>query len=450
MRHGMLASLLLAGMAVPAAAQLLPGGPGQLPGEAVGRLGGLAAPLGTPLGTPLFGQSGNAPAALPRASEPLGIIGVASDIAIPGGRSLVAARRDRQRELIRNSRKALFADPTGNPARTGELLALDIGEADARALTAAGFAILRDNRGADGVRVTVLQPPRGVTVSKALRRMAETLPGVAADYNHVYEPAGSNLRPMALAPAMRTEAPGGAIIGLVDGGVGAHASLRGATIEQRGFAGAVTATGHGTAIASLLVGQAPHFAGVAPEGRLLVADIYGGNPANGSAESIAAGLDWLGRKGVHVVNISLVGPANILLGRAIAALQARGVLVVAAVGNDGPAAPPMYPASYAGVLAVTGVDARGRVLAEAGRAAHVDFASPGTDMAAALLGGGYAAVRGTSFAAPLVTARLAMQPRDALAAVIAEAVPAGKLVGHGIVCGACRNDPGPLASRKSH
>ncbi|WP_373289620.1 hypothetical protein [Sphingopyxis bauzanensis] len=34
------------------------------------------------------------------------------------------------------------------------------------------------------------------------------------------------------------------------------------------------------------------------------------------------------------------------------------MLIVAAVGNDGPAAPPAYPACYRGVLAVTGVDAR--------------------------------------------------------------------------------------------
>src|SRR3546814_14600039 len=66
----------------------------------------------------------------------------------------------------------------------------------------------------------------------------------------------------------------------------------------------------------------------------------------------------------------------------------RGVSVVAAVGNDGPAAPPAYPASYAGVIAVTGIDGRGRVLPEAGRARHVDFAAPGADMNAARTDGG--------------------------------------------------------------
>ena len=114
---------------------------------------------------------------------------------------------------------------------------------------------------------------------------------------------------------------------------------------------------------------------------------------------------------VPVVAISLVGPANPLVARAIAQAQARGVRIVAAVGNDGPAAPPAYPASYPGVIAVTGVDGRDRVLAEAGRASHLDYAAPGADMAAASPNGRLAAVRGTSFAVPFVAGRLALHVR---------------------------------------
>src|SRR5205085_2777035 len=102
-----------------------------------------------------------------------------------------------------------------------------------------------------------------------------------------------------------------------------------------------------------------------------------------------------------------VGPPNLLLKAAVEALIARGRVVVAAVGNDGPAAPPLYPAAYPGVVAVTGVDARGHLLPEAGRGSHVDFAAPGADMAAPASEGGSVSVRGTSFAAPLVAGRLA-------------------------------------------
>jgi len=110
---------------------------------------------------------------------------------------------------------------------------------------------------------------------------------------------------------------------------------------------------------------------------------------------------------VPVVNISLVGPANAMLENVTRAILARGHLLVAAVGNDGPAARPLYPAAYAGVIGVTGVDARQRALVEACRGPHVDLAAPGADMAAASLSARYAAVRGTSFAAPIVAGLLA-------------------------------------------
>jgi subtilisin family serine protease len=140
-----------------------------------------------------------------------------------------------------------------------------------------------------------------------------------------------------------------------------------------------------------------------------------------------------------VINVSLVGPSNRLLERAIKAVQARGIEIVAAVGNDGPAAPPQYPASYAGVIAITGVDAKGRALPEAGKATHLDFAAPGADMAAALPGQGYARVRGTSFAAPLAAARLLLAGSPARLA--SEARRGKGRVGRGIVCGDCRVDP---------
>jgi hypothetical protein len=97
------------------------------------------------------------------------------------------------------------------------------------------------------------------------------------------------------------------------------------------------------------------------------------------------------------------------------------------------------------VVAITAVDARGRALPEAGKAAHLDFAAPGADMAAALPGQGYARVRGTSFAAPLAAARLLAAGSPA--ALVREARPGKGRVGRGIVCGACRIDPRSVGAR---
>ena len=95
----------------------------------------------------------------------------------------------------------------------------------------------------------------------------------------------------------------------------------------------------------------------------------------------------------------------------------RGHVLVAAVGNDGPAAPPLYPAAYPGVIGVTAIDARGRTLPEAARGPQVDFAAPGSGLDAANAGAGFKSVRGTSFAAPLVARRaaeLARPPAEGL------------------------------------
>jgi subtilisin family serine protease len=140
---------------------------------------------------------------------------------------------------------------------------------------------------------------------------------------------------------------------------------------------------------------------------------------------------------VSVINVSLVGPKNILLERVVNALLARGHVLVAAVGNDGPAAPPLYPAAYDGVVGVTAVDSRRRVLIEAERGPQVTFAALGADIKAANLDHGYSEVRGTSFAAPTVAALLAaplLAPdKDAARAAIAQLAksaidlgPAGK------------------------
>jgi subtilisin family serine protease len=114
---------------------------------------------------------------------------------------------------------------------------------------------------------------------------------------------------------------------------------------------------------------------------------------------------------VAVINVSLVGPRNALMERVVKTLVDRGYLIVAAVGNDGPASPPLFPAAYPGVVGVTAVDAKHRVLLEACRGKHVEFAAPGADLIAAMQSQpeNFSEVRGTSFAAPLVAGLFARE-----------------------------------------
>ena len=373
------------------------------------------------------------------------VSGLPEAVVESGSASLRDLRRMRQQQLIREYRDQLESDGDGQPVRRGVLVTINPSPAALRALAGAGFRPIGGEPNSDlGLTIVHLGVPKGMSVREALKALHKIAPDVEADYDHVYEPAGGELLPAAGALAAGAVAGGGVRIGIIDGGVASHPSMSGAKIEQHGFSGQPQATGHGTAVASLLVGNQGAFRGAAPGASLFVADVYGGNRAAGSASAIVRALGWLVAKQPRVINISLVGPSNLLVARAVQQVRARGIQIVAAVGNDGPAAPPQYPASYPGVLAVTGVDAKGRALLEAGKAAHLDFAAPGADMAAALPGQGYARVRGTSFAAPLATARLALAGPQRVAA---EARPGKGRVGRGILCFDCRVDPKAVGAK---
>jgi len=241
---------------------------------------------------------------------------------------------------------------------------------------------------------TSLAVPDGMSLARALGKLRAALPGKTISADTLSFPSAAPARPGTPRPA-----DGAAInsaVGLIDGGVSAMVAVT----DRRGFAaGAPSPSDHGTAIAGIL-----RDVGVR---RIYAADVYGDDPAGGGALAIAKALNWLVTEKVPVISVSLVGPPNPLLARAIAATQGKGAIILAAVGNDGPAAPPAYPASYPSVLVITGVDGRNRALIEAGRALHIDYAAPGADLLARNAKGDLRGVRGTSFAVPLAAARVA-------------------------------------------
>ena len=404
--------------------------------------GGLLGP-GSALGTTPGALSGvihsGQGGGLPLAS--LNRLSIPPEISSAPPQAIADYRLARLQALVAANRNTLDFDPYGQPVRKRELISTNPDPVSLGLAVRAGFRVVGDEQDAGlGLRVVTLAIPKKMNVRQALVALRRAAPAMQVDYNHIYEPSGGALLPaagarLAAAPAVRP----GTRIAMIDGGVASHPSLVRASVEQRGFAGDPQPTGHGTAIGSLLVGEQGPFRGAVRGAQLFVGDVYGGNPAAGSASIILRALGWAVSKDPAVVNISLVGPDNGALARAIAALRGRGIQVVAAVGNDGPAAPPQYPASYPGVVAVTGVDAQGRALPEAGRATHLDFSAPGADMIAALPGQGYATVRGTSFAAPFAAARLAITGSYQRLAL--EARPGKGKVGRGIVCADCRVDP---------
>jgi subtilisin family serine protease len=332
-------------------------------------------------------------------------------------------------------------------------------QARAAGFTVAGEALLA---GLD-LQIVTLRMPAGLSPRRALRALRRIDPVGVYDFNHLYTRAGDATPASASDGAgsiavARPPAAAAVKMGLLDGGLHRdHPALGGAVIEHWGCDGARVPSEHGTAVASLLVGQAPGFSGVLPAATLYAADVYCGQATGGNVLTLAAALSWLAAENVAVINVSLVGPPNATLERVIRRLVTLPVLVVAAVGNDGPTAPPLYPAAYAGVIGVTGVDGRQRVLIEAGRGPHVRFAAPGADMLAAAGADAFAAVRGTSFAAPVVAGLLALEVAAAGAEAASSRLAAGAtdlgrrgrddVYGAGLVGERYRVSPGAPADR---
>lgn len=417
--RGRVISLMLVGLAGVASAQIAVPPIGQGP---IGQT--LGGPVGTLAGT--IEQS---------ASQTVDRVnGLDLTAPVRAARALVRERIERLDRFVRRNRAQIEQDDLGEPARRGVVLLADPDPAAVETARRLGFTV-RPVEGLDtlGLAPVELDAPAALSLVGALKRLRAALPGKTLSSDAIHFPSASakNARNGDAGPAsasLRTP------VGLIDGGVAGTIPVA----AQRGFAtGGPVPSDHGTAIADLL-----RRAGVA---RVLAADVYGKDPGGGGALAIAQALGWLAGQNVPVVSISLVGPRNALLERAIAAASARGITIVAAVGNDGPASPPAYPASYPSVFAVTGVDGHDRALIEAGRALHLDYAAPGADMKATNAKGRAVAVRGTSFAVPFVAARAAAaldKDRAVRDTLDAEARDLGKkgpdeLYGRGLLCGTC-------------
>jgi subtilisin family serine protease len=385
--------------------------------------------------------------------------------------------------LIRANPRVVDADPNGEPVVRDEILGLAPTDAALDHARSLGFIVDREQTiGGMNIRVVVLRAPQGMTTKKALRTLREADPGGSYDYNHIYSGGGaigagaSGGRALSRGGAATTgtahDAPASAPpaaspdrsrvrIGLLDSGVDlTHPVFRESVVHAWGCDNHAIPAAHGTAVASLMIGRSELFHGVHPDAELYAADVYCGRPTGGAVDTLVAAFGWMVQERVPVINVSLVGPKNAMLERVIGELIAGGYVIVAAVGNDGPAAPPLYPASYQHVVGVTAVDAHRRVLIEAARGPQVMFASPGADLAAAGGDHAYAAVRGTSFAAPFVAALLASglaAPNSADAAAAVEQLaktavdlgPPGRdlTYGFGLVGADYRIDPAPLIRR---
>jgi len=216
----------------------------------------------------------------------------------------------------------------------------------------------------------------------------------------------------------------GVLAAVIDSGVDdSHRELVGAVtgivdVTQPASAGATSASAdaHGTAIAGIIAAR-DQMSGVAPSAQLIAIRAFAPaagktaagkvaasrSGAQGSSLAVVLALEAAVQAKARVVNMSFAGPRDPLLSKALAAAAAKGVILVAAVGNDGPEAPPAWPAADPNVIAVTATDASDQRVAIANRGAHVAVAAPGADIIGPAPGNAYQFSTGSSMAAAHVT-----------------------------------------------
>jgi thermitase len=156
-----------------------------------------------------------------------------------------------------------------------------------------------------------------------------------------------------------------------------------------------SAFGHGTMTAGLV-----HL--IAPSARIMPLKTFGAN-GTGNLSDIIRAIYYAVNHGANVISMSFELPAaSPGLRQAMNYAQNRGVVLVAAAGNDASAAT-VWPAGLSGVLGIgstSNLDVRS-TFSNFG-SSDVTFAAPGEGVISTYPGGNYAAGWGTSFSAPLV------------------------------------------------
>ncbi len=176
--------------------------------------------------------------------------------------------------------------------------------------------------------------------------------------------------------------------------------------------GCTDRNGHGTHVAGTIAANGK-IKGVAPNAKLMVVKVCGNSGC--WSDDIARAIRYAADNGANIVSMSLGGDSEGSLEKdAITYAVGKGVLVVAAAGNDGPADGSIdYPGANADVVAVAALDSSKNVPDWSSRGVNdgdyvveereVELAAPGVSVQSTYKNGCYATMSGTSMATPHVS-----------------------------------------------
>lgn len=231
------------------------------------------------------------------------------------------------------------------------------------------------------------------------------------------------------------------VVAVLDTGVDAsHPDLAGRVLPGRNFSNQGTSTntnddnGHGTHVAGIIAANTNNsvgIAGAAPGVKILPVKVMN-SAGSGQITWVVNGMKWARENGADVITMSLGSAKSTLYWNEITGSWSSGVVMVAAVGNDGNKTAKGYakgvhcswPAGYDQVLGVASVDESLHRSSFSTRGLQIDLAAPGARICStvptwavnisssircrASQSNLYALFDGTSMAAPYVASAVAM------------------------------------------
>ncbi|MCY4753869.1 S8 family peptidase [Pelomonas aquatica] len=335
-----------------------------------------------------------------------------------GGRAMAQAEEAQRQVLVMLQLPKAHYRPDGSYAGTyGEGVGRQSREQTARSLARAHGLQMSGEWAMPlaGVDCFVMRLPEGDTRTSAQaaravtgdRRVAWAQPvglyqaqGAQQEPLYAAQPAA---RQWHLAELHRLATGRGVRVAVVDSGVEAgHPDLAGQVALNENFVDdrPPPAEGHGTAVAGIIAARADNglgIAGVAPQARLLALRACwqaAGAQTLCTSLGLARALYAAIQQRADIINMSLGGPDDRLLGLLLDQAQARGATIVAAL----PSAGGPFPANHPGVL----------VVGSAPPLPEGAVTAPGLDVPSTVPGGGWALVSGSSFAAAHAAGLLAL------------------------------------------
>lgn len=170
--------------------------------------------------------------------------------------------------------------------------------------------------------------------------------------------------------------------------------------------------GHGTFCSGIISAtkNGSGIIGVAPRANLYAVKVLN-DEGKGNPLWIKDGILWSVNNGIQIISMSLGydkdSPETYA---AVKEAYKKGIIMVAATGNDPTQYFVDYPARYHEVIGVTAIDQYERVGGFCNRdnGCNIEIAAPGVDIISTYLSNTYAIASGTSFAGPHITGAIAL------------------------------------------